>query len=161
MAIIIQTETYSVPASKVWEAFDNFGNIQDFNPNLNSSHLINGSKTTGLGAERRCNFSDGKNHILERITSYREGESMEIDIYSGTVPLKTATAGIRVKPLSPNKSEVLFYIEFTPKFGPLGALMIPLMKPQFKASIRKLLAASKEFVENGVVLNQKTESVAA
>lgn len=160
MAKVISSEIYSAPASQVWQAWDNFGDIQEFNPNLNASSLINGSKSTGLGAERRCDFSDGKNHILERIVSYNEGESMTVEIYSGTVPLKRATASIRVKSLGPNKTEVVFVIEFTPKFGPIGTLMTPLMKAQFRRAIGNLLAGSKEFVEKGVVVQRSALAVA-
>ncbi|MEY8098617.1 SRPBCC family protein [Falsihalocynthiibacter sp. S25ZX9] len=150
MAKIILKQTYNAPADRVWKSWDTFGDIQIYNPNLNSSSLINNSKETGLGAERRCDFSDGKNHVLERIIAYKAGESMEVDIYDGTVPLKRAVAGLIVKSLSPSRSELTFTMDFTPKFGLLGALMIPMMKAQFRGVLAKLLAANKDYVENGV-----------
>lgn len=160
MAKIILKQIYNAPASDVWKSWDNFGDIQIFNPNLSASSLVNASPQSGLGAERRCDFSDGKNHILERITFYKEGESMEIDIYGGTVPLKRAVARISLKSLSSFRSEVTFTMDFTPKFGPLGILMIPLMKAQFRGAIRKLLAGNKAFVENGTQVNRPIAMVA-
>ena len=36
---------------------------------------------SGMGAERRCDLSDGKNHLLERVTAYIPEERLGIDIY--------------------------------------------------------------------------------
>lgn len=160
MAKIILKQAYNAPADTVWKSWDNFGDIQVYNPNLNSSQLINNSQETGLGAERRCDFSDGKNHVLERIISYKEGVSMEVDIYDGSVPLKKAVAGISVKNLGAGRSEVTFSMDFTPKFGILGTLMIPMMKSQFRGALQSLLQANKDYVENGVVVNRPIAMVA-
>ena len=53
-------QTIGASLVEVWNSWDDFGNIARFNPNLKRSFLLNDSKTTGLGAERQCDFIDGK-----------------------------------------------------------------------------------------------------
>jgi uncharacterized membrane protein len=46
----------NAPIDQVWASWDKFGDIQDFNPNLNSSKLLTGSISTGVGAKRQCDL---------------------------------------------------------------------------------------------------------
>lgn len=74
---------------------------------------------------------------------------MKVDIYDGTVPLKKAAAQINLSRTNAGKTTVTFKMEFKPKFGLLGALLIPMMKPQFTKDIAGLLKKNAEFVEAG------------
>jgi hypothetical protein len=136
--------------SDVWRSWDQFGAIDAFNPNLTRSFLLNGRAPTGLGAKRQCDFKDGKNYIREEIIAYRPDEMMKVDIYDGTVPLKSATAQINLTSISASQTTVTFTMMFTPKFGLFGKLLIPLMKPQFAKDITRLLKKNAEFVEPAV-----------
>lgn len=144
--------TILAPLEQVWSAWDDFGAIAKFNPNLNKSFLINQSQETGIGAERQCDLSDGKNFIRERVIEYVPNKKMKVDIYAGTMPLKRATALIQIRALGPHQTEVNFEMEFVPKMGLLGRLMVPLMKPQFTKMLNSLLAGNKAFVENGTII---------
>ena len=109
-------------ARDVWEVIDDFGGIYRFHPLVETSPVIS-DKSTGLGAERQCNFYGG-GAVKERITGYDKGKSMNIEIYdSGPFPLKKAKANLAVRPISDNRSEVDFEIDFVPKYGPVGWLM--------------------------------------
>lgn len=152
MAKVEIKRTINAPVAKVWESWNDYGNIDKFNPNLNRSFLIEGSGETGLGAKRQCDLNDGKNYIQEKVIEYIPERRIAIDVYNGTMPLKRAIATADMKPLGANRTELTFTMEFTPKFGLIGRLMIPLMKPQFRKLLGKLMDGNKAFVEDGVVI---------
>ena len=147
MAEVIVRSVVHASLSEVWSSWDDFGNIERFNPNVKKSFLIDSSKVTGLGATRQCDFADGKNYIQERVIEYVPQKKMVVDIYNGTVPLKSVTAQIELNIVNGNTTEVIFTMNFVPKMGLLGRLLIPLMKPQFRTDIGKLLGGNKTFVE--------------
>lgn len=150
MATVTVHRTVDAPASEVWTSWDDFGAIAAFNPNLSGSRLLPGSAPTGLGATRQCDLKDGRNHIRERITGYEPGRRMVVDIYEGTMPLKRAVATITLDDKGPRRTEVTMRMEFAPKFGPLGAAMVPLMRPQFRRMLRALLDGNAAYVERGL-----------
>lgn len=149
MATVTVRRTVAAPPSEVWASWDDFGGIAAFNPNLRGSRLMPGSAPTGLGATRQCDMKDGRNHIRERVTAYEPSRRMVVDIYEGTMPLKRAEATITLEPKGPRSTEVAMRMEFTPKFGPLGAMMVPMMRPQFRRMLQALLDANAAYVERG------------
>lgn len=72
---------------------------------------------------------------------------MVVDIYDGTIPLKSATARIAMAPLTAGRTELTFSISFVPKLGLVGRLLGPLMKRQMRKQIGQLVAANRRFVE--------------
>ena len=146
MAKVTANRIVNASSDAVWSSWDNFGNIAAFNPNLKGSHLLS-DQATGKGATRQCDLKDGRNHIRERIVDYVPQTRMVIDIYDGTMPLKAAVATITVAPLSGARTKVEMTMEFKPKFGLLGALMVPMMKPQFSKMLQALLDGNAKFVE--------------
>ena len=149
---IVVTREINAPIDKLWDSWDDFANIDKFNPNLNRSFTINGTEATGLGAERQCDFSDGKNHIVERVMVYEPEKRLLVDIYDGTVPLKKAEGDFTFRKLGPARSSVTMTFRFIPKFGLLGRLMVPLIKAQFRPALGKLLDGNKAYLEDGVVI---------
>lgn len=153
MANVTVNRTINAPVEKVWESWDDFGNIYKFNPNLNHSYLLANSQPTGAGAKRQCNINDGKNWIREEVVGYVPNQSMTLNIYEGTMPLKQAIATIRFRTIGPNQTEVSMTMEFEPKMGLLGKLMLPMMKPKFKVMLNALLAGNDAFVTQGQIAN--------
>ncbi len=152
MAKVHLKRMIDAPVAKVWDSWNDYGNVDKFNPNLSRSFLIGDNGETGLGATRQCDLNDGKNYIQEKIIAYVPERKIVVDIYNGTMPLKRAVATIELIPLAANRTEVNFTMEFTPKFGILGKVMIPLMKPQFKKLLNKLIDGNKAYLEDGVVI---------
>lgn len=146
MAKIEITETVNAPVAEVWAAWDDYGNIDRFNPNLNRSFLINDSGETGLGAQRHCDMSDGKNFIQERIVEYVPQKLMAVEVFHGSLPLKFAKATIEMESLAIDRTRLSFTMEFTPGMGLLGRFMTPLMKSQFRKLLTKLVISCKSFV---------------
>ncbi len=153
MANVTVQRTINASVEKVWESWDDFGGIYKFNPNLKHSRLLEGSQATGQGAKRQCDISDGKNWIREEVLEYIPHNRMKINIYEGTMPLKQAIATLRFKSINANQTEVTMTMEFEPKMGLLGKLMLPMMKPKFKGMLGALLEGNDKFVTQGQLIN--------
>lgn len=153
MPDIIVNKTINASVAQVWESWDAFGDIERFNPNLKASRLINSSATTGKGAMRQCDLADGKNFIRERIVEYVPEKRMVIDIFEGTMPLKSAVVTFTLMAKGPESTNVSLRMDFVPKFGLLGRMMVPMMKPQFRKMFDRLLSANAAFVERGEEVN--------
>lgn len=149
MANVTVERTISAPIDKVWESWDQFGSIYRFNPNLKGSRLINNSPESGIGARRQCDLADGKNYIRERVIGYTPNKEMIIDIYEGTMPLKKAVATLRLDAVNDRTTRVSMSMDFEPKMGLLGKMMVPMMKPQFARMLGALLEGNDRFVTRG------------
>lgn len=142
----IETEvTVQAPADVAWSALREFGDIDVFNPNLKESHLLPDSPAHGLGAQRHCTLSDGKNYIREEVIDWQEGSSYTVDIYEGTMPLRTAQATLRVTPKGAHACEVSMSLSYEPKFGALGALLdVVMLRRMMLGSCARVLEGLKE-----------------
>lgn len=151
MAKVTITTTVNAAVQDVWASWDAFGDIYKFNPNVDRSKLLSGSKASGLGAKRRCDLADGKSFINEVITSYEPERFMAVDIYDGNIPLKSAEVSFLFEAVGASKTKIETTMEFQPKFWILGALMIPLMKVQMKKALRGMMSGNQQFVEKGAL----------
>jgi ribosome-associated toxin RatA of RatAB toxin-antitoxin module len=149
MPKVIVSKRINASVDEVWASWDDFANIYKFNPNLSGSHLVSSDDVaTRVGTQRQCDMVDGKNWIREEIIDYKPGKLMKLDIYDGTLPLKSMVVDIEFEELSSNRTRVRFTADFEPKFGVAGKLMVPLMKRQFQPMLQALLDANADFVED-------------
>lgn len=146
------TRDIAAPLDQLWASWDDFANIDMFNPNLNRSFQLGRGQPTGLGAERQCDLADGKNYIQEKIVAYEPRKRLVVDIYNGTLPLERALATFDFEALGADRSRVTMRMDFTPKMWPLTAPMLPLMKAQFRKLLGKLLDGNKAYVERGEII---------
>ena len=153
MPMITVTETVEAPVEKVFATWNDFGNIDRYNPNLSRSFLINDSAAGGLGAMRQCDLSDGKNHVRERIIGFVEDQQIQLEIFESTVPIKYALVTVDFKPLAADRTHVSFRFDFTPKMGVLGKMMGPLIKGPMRKALVALLTGNKAYLEDGEVVN--------
>ncbi len=138
----------NAPVDQVWESWDDYGNIFEFNPQIRSSHVLSSSKNkTGKGARRECNFVDGKNWVREEIVDYVSGQKMTINVYDGSMPLKSMVATIECRDIANSKTEVCMTATFEPKMGFVGQLIAPLMKRQFKSMLAEVLQGNADYLE--------------
>lgn len=147
MAEVIVDQIVEAPLAELWASWDAFADIAKFNPHLKASYLMAESAETGLGARRQCDFSDGKNYVREKIIGYVPQRQLVLDIYEGTVPVKDAVATLEFIRLDTNRSKVTMRMSFVPKMGPIGRLMLPMMKKQFAGMLGQLLAGNASYVE--------------
>lgn len=64
-----------------------------------------------------------------------------------------AIATLKFKQIGGNQTEVTMIMEFEPKMGILGKLMVPMMKSKFKGMLNALLAGNEAFVTQGKMVN--------
>lgn len=129
------TVRLTVSAKKVWKVLSDFGGIEKFAPTIDSSPIVNG-KHSGLGAKRQCVFYDGSS-VVEEIVEYKEGQSITVALSEYSMPLKSATATMKVTSIDARTSDITMSMDFVVKGGPLGwimgfFMMRPLMKGVFK-----------------------------
>lgn len=151
MAKVIVKQLVNAEVSKVYHSWhDEFADIYKFNPNITDSRLLGDSPVvSGVGATRQCDLSDGKNWIHERVTDAVTDQRLVVDIYAGSLPLKSAVISFDFTALSAKQTELVMTMDFEPKFGLVGQLMIPIMKRQFAPMLQTLLKANAHYVEGG------------
>ena len=150
MATVSVNKRVKAPITDVWASWDDFGNIYKFNPSVKHSELLDtGKASTGLGARRHCDLVDGKTWVQEEIIDYQPQSKLKVVIFDGNMPLKTAVATFAFKRAGKDETDIDLTMEFIPKFGPIGQLMVPLMKPQFKKILGEMLEGNALYVTNG------------
>ena len=68
------------PKAKVWKALADFGNVYKISKGVVSSHSTS-KKKNGVGATRHCDLVNMGAQVDERITKWKEGEYMNIEIF--------------------------------------------------------------------------------
>lgn len=156
MAEVIVRKTIDAPIEKVFSIWnDEFADIYKYHPGLKKSYLLDQSPTTtGIGAMRHCEMSDGKNWIREKVIRAIENKQIVLDIYEGTMPLKSAVGTFNFTKVQGNKTEITMIMQFTPKMGFIGKLLTPLMKSKFRPMLQSLLDSNADYAENGVQVNK-------
>ena len=150
MAKVTTKRIIEAPASEVWESLDDYGGIAKWNENLAGSRILPGSAETGLGAKRQCDLkADGSEYLRETINVYQPGRKLGLVIDDTTMPMKGATCLFEVRPISANRSEIKFSMEFTPPMGLIGRLMLPMMKPMLRGKMAKALEGNANYVTKG------------
>ncbi|MFO6464212.1 SRPBCC family protein [Jannaschia sp. KMU-145] len=148
MTKVSTTRTINAPADAVWASLDDYGDIADWNDNLAASRIMPGSAPTGLGAKRQCDLkADGSQYLRETITEYVPGRRLGLKIDDTTMPMKGATCLFEVRPKGPHKTELVFTMDFKPPMGPIGVLMLPMMKPMLRGKMAKALEGNARHVE--------------
>lgn len=155
MAQLILAKRVNASIEDVWASWDDFGNIARFSPSLSASYLLTDKdESTQLGSGRQCDFADGKNWVREKVIGYEPLKRLKVDVYDGTVPLKSMVATFDFEEISAQRTRVRMTVDFEPKHGVLGKLMIPLMKKQFGKLLGQLLDANAAYVERGELVQE-------
>ncbi len=149
MASVSVTRTVNAPLDQLWNSWDDLAAMADFNPNLSRSYMVGNSAPTGMGAVRHCDLSDGRNYLKERVIGYEKHRRLVIDIFETSMPMKDAKGIFEFRALGPTRSEVTFTMEFTPPMGLFGKLMLPMMRPQMRKLLAKVVDGNKAYVERG------------
>jgi uncharacterized membrane protein len=151
MAKVIVSKRVDASIAEVWASWDDYGNIDRFNPSITRSYLVtDDTQPTRVGSKRHCDLADGKNWLREEVIAYEPKQSLKIDIYDGSMPLNSAVATFEFESIAPERTRVRMTMEFEPKFGVLGRLMEPLMKRQFAPMLQAMLDGNAAYVERGV-----------
>lgn len=143
-------KTLAAPKKAVWDKLSDFGNVAVFHPMVERASL-HGERACGLGAKRTCVFYNGKGHVEEEVTGYREGESMTVKMLkSHGMPLKQAEVRFDVRDAGGGKTEVALTVRFEMKGGIIGAVMGPIMmKPMMKKMLGDVLKGLETNIQTG------------
>ena len=136
MAVKVNVKrSVNAPKEDVWAVLDDFPAIASWSAGIQKSYTTGDEKTvTGLGAERRCELG-GKKILDERISDYRPGESMTIDVWNVEgLPLKSSQATFSVHETGPGMSEARIQAEAVPK---LPKFMVTLLGPIIAKGVAK------------------------
>lgn len=147
MATLSREHIVNAGIEDTWATWDDFPNIANFHPDVTKSFTISGTAPTGIGAERKCEFGQ-KDYILERIVGYTPQKQIVIDLYELSFPIRDAVATFDFVAVDANRTRVTMTMQFTPKMGLLGKMMLPVMKRQFGAALAKLLENNARYVES-------------
>ena len=145
---------FNLPASSIWETLENYGDIEKYAPTIKTSSIV-GELQTGLGASRRCTFTDGSS-LVETIIKYNEGEGYRMELSEYSFPLKYMFADIHVKPLGKQACEITMSTDFLVKAGPLGWLMgFFLMRPIMKGAFKKVMSGLAYYTQTGNAVGEE------
>ena len=143
---------------EVWAVLDDFGGVSKYNPNVETSKIVDGPDT-GLGATRECVFHDG-GRVEEEIVAYESGSGYTVDFIDvGDMPLKQNVVELTVESLDEDRTAVTMTATFTPKFGPLGWLLAKaMMESKFRETFENVLDGLESHVLTGQPVDGRDET---
>lgn len=148
-----------INASKeeTWKAIANFGDICHGSPGVLKSYVTSQLKK-GVGATRHCDFAMMGATAEERITEWKEGESLKIEIYElKKMPgIKSMEAEFAVKSVSANKSLLTATLNYDMKNAFFDVMNTLMMKGMNTKNWNAVLAGHKKYIETGEIVTQKT-----
>jgi uncharacterized protein YndB with AHSA1/START domain len=149
MHTVSVTRPIDAPLSDVWAALDDFGGVARYNPNVESSAIVEGPDT-GEGATRECRFYDG-GRIEERIVDYDPRSGYTVDFVDvGEFPLKSNRVDITVEALDDDRTAVTMQSTVRPKYGPGGWVTAKaVMKSRFRETFADVLAGLEAYLRTG------------
>ncbi len=152
-----KTIKVNVPAAKIWEVLKDFSGAENYSIEITTSPIINGIES-GLGAKRKCSFSNGTS-LVEEIIEYQEGMGYWMLLSESTMPMKYMKTAMWVKAIDSKSSEIKMQAEFGMKGGPFGWLMGAfMMGPMMKGLFNGVLTGLASYSENGKRLDGKLPS---
>ena len=66
--------------------------------------------------------------------------------------MKSMAASLTFEEVATDRTRVRMSVDFEPKFGVIGRLMVPLMRRQFRSMLQPLLDCNAAHVERGEVV---------
>ncbi len=153
MAKVTAEVLIDAPAQKVWEVLADFGGIYKWAPGITNSYSTSESNG-GPEASRHCDIA-GFGSVEEYVAEWTEGTGFG---YRAT-PVGPIGESLSRWSVTPQGNKALAHgdLEYTVRFGPIGALMHKLfMRRALQKGMRKALAGLKHRVETGEMVDTKT-----
>ncbi len=143
-----KTIKVNVPKSKIWEVLKDFSGAEKYSVEIATSPIINNIES-GLGAKRKCSFTNGTS-LVEEIIEYKEGHGYRMILSESSMPMKYMRTAMWVKEIDSKTSEIKMEAEFGMKGGPFGWLMGALMMgPMMKGLFNKVMTGLAFYCVNG------------
>lgn len=136
----------------VWNELSRFMNIDEFAPQVTSVDALTDGEIK-VGSKRRCHFQDG-NSMAEEVVKWQADKGYRVRLFeTEPMPIKQAFAEIALAPAGPGKTNVVWSMDCTLKYGPIGWLMGQTM---MKSMMGKVLDANLQGLAAKVLANRKT-----
>lgn len=117
-----RTLTIDASVDAVWAVLSRFMHIDEIAPLVTSVDALTQAQGD-VGAKRRCHFEDG-NSLVEEVISWEENRGYRVRLLeTDPMPLKKAFAELRLKSQGPNKTQVIWSMDYQIKYGPFGWLL--------------------------------------
>jgi carbon monoxide dehydrogenase subunit G len=147
----------NAPKAKVWEVLADIGNVSKLSKGVVKSYLTS-DKKNGLDATRHCDLAQFGAQVEERITAWKEGESMTINIYERkNLPLMVDVNGSFELKEEGDKTRLIGVFEYK-MTNFIGTIMNTfVMKPANKKGWRSFLAGVKHHIETGEEITSNTK----
>jgi len=160
MHTVSVTRTIEAPLRDVWAVLDDFGGVARYNPDVETSWIVDGPDT-GEGATRACRFYDG-GRVEERIRDYERDSGYTVEFIDvGEMPLKENVVSLALEDHAEAETTVTMTATFTPKYGPLGWVMGKLlMESKFRETFENVLDGLDTHVRTGQRIGERVESAA-
>lgn len=142
----------NAPKEKVWAIIADLGGVQNFHPGVKKSYYTSANKK-GIEASRVCELLP-IGSVEESAVQWHEGEGYVLQIFplEKAPPFKKAFGRFTLKK-DGQRTCVIFTVEYSLKFGPIGRLMNKLLvKPQFRKVVPAVLTGLKHYTETGEVV---------
>jgi uncharacterized membrane protein len=135
------------PAAEVWQVLADLEQVQHYNPLVAQARYVS-SNREGVGAARRCEFKP-KGFSVERVTDWRQGELLGLEMLESSWPLKSSRWWTKLS-RHDGRTQVSQDLEYEPKWGVLGRAMdAAMMHRKMDQTISDIFEGLKEFVERG------------
>lgn len=132
---------------EVWEELSDIGNIYEWNPGVQESHLTS-EISQGVGASRHCDLEDG-NYLDEDVIEWDPSRVLTIRTARTSLPLQRADIRFTLQEIEEGTT-VRIISDYELKYGLLGKLLDALfVRRKFSRAMDTLLAGLKEQVEAG------------
>ncbi len=154
MPTVRTTHTINAASSKIWTVLSDFSNIQIFHPNVSDVDQLS-QVDRGLGAERRCNFYSGDSAVEKIISWDDERQFFTCTVTEIAAPILDVTAGMRVKIIDSDRSEVQLEMTYLPKWGIFGKILdVLVLRMAMRSTFNKVLKGLKHHVETGELIGK-------
>ncbi len=154
MPTVRTTRTINASSAKIWTVLSDFSNIQIFHPNVLDVDQLS-QVDRGVGAERRCNFYDGSSAVEKIISWDDEQQFFTCTVTEIAAPILDVTAGMGVKKIDSDRSEVYIEMNYVPKWGILGKILnVLVMRFAMKSTFNKVLKGLELHVETGELIGK-------
>jgi carbon monoxide dehydrogenase subunit G len=140
----------------VWKAIAKFGDICHASPGVSKSHVTS-EQQEGIGATRHCDFAMNGATAEERITAWKEGESLSIEVFDlKKMPgIKTMHADFSVR-VENGRTILRADLHYEMKnvfFDLMNALLVKGMNTKLWNSV---VAGHKKYIETAERVTEKT-----
>ncbi len=146
MATLYNEIIIDAPIGKVWEALSNIEELEQYDPTVKRSRALSPAGS-GIGAIRKVDMKDGKNWFEEKVTVWKQNESLTYELTACSFPVQQLKHSYRFEQIG-HQTKVKQVMEYKVKYGLIGKILDVLMiRKQSDTGIKKFFAGLKSYAE--------------